>query len=263
MNNKKLEQLQKMYEDGLITEDELKLKREKVISEIVDANEESQNEENHWKSPKKKHKYLKIFLIVIFVIFGLSIIGYVFDDENESQNQESKVEKIEKTTGNNNNNEKPINKIGKWYELNENYEIKISKIEMANYYQYGDTLLKPDNGNTYISVYFSYRNVSNVPVLHLKVDSNEFRKFYLQSPEGKVYKLDVFGSAVLFYETLSIAEKFESSLNNGYVDKGYLKPFTENFETGKNGIAFEVPKNKIQEKGWKLIVNNMEFLVKM
>ena len=37
MDHRKLEQLQKMYEDGLITENELKAKREKIISEIIDS----------------------------------------------------------------------------------------------------------------------------------------------------------------------------------------------------------------------------------
>ena len=62
MENKKLEQLQKMYEDGLITEDELKTKRKKIISEIIDSSnsENSVKDENTTEKPKKKHKFIKI-----------------------------------------------------------------------------------------------------------------------------------------------------------------------------------------------------------
>ena len=143
------------------------------------------------------------------------------------------------------------------------WRFKITSLNQENYYQYADYVIKPKDENTYISVYFSYRNVSSVPVLHLTVASNEFNKFYLQSPEGKKYDLDVWGSAALFYETLSFTEKLDWALNDGSFNKGFLKPYSGNLESGKNGFAIEVPKNKVQEKGWKLIVNDLEFSVSL
>lgn len=275
MENKKLEQLQKMYEDGLITEDELKTKRKKIISEIIDSSnsENSVKDENTTEKPKKKHKFIKILLICILVFFGFCFICSLFDDENASQAQDSKVEKTEegknidkssKEKGiEDKTKEKSTNKIGKWYALSDDFEIKITSLNQENYYQYADYVIKPEDENTYISVYFSYRNVSSVPVLHLTVASNEFNKFYLQSPEGRKYDLDVWGSAALFYETLSFTEKLDWALNDGSFNKGFLKPYSENLESGKNGFAIEVPKNKVQEKGWKLIVNDLEFSVSL
>lgn len=279
MDNIKLEQLQKMYEDGLITEDDLKTKREKIISEIIDSgnSNNSAKEEKVAEKPKKKRKFLKAFLICIIGFFGFCFICSLFDDEKESQNQDTKVEKTtEEATGekfsneagkkkntDDKVNEKSINKIGKWYALSNDYEIKISNLEQASYYQYEDYVFRPEEGNIYVSVYFSYRNVSSVPVLHLTIASNEFDKFYLQSPDGKKYDVEVWGSSALFYETLSFTEKLEWVLNDGSFNKGYLKPYSENLESGKNGFAIEVPKNKVQEKGWKLIVNNLEFSISL
>ena len=62
MENKKLEQLQKMYEDGLITEDELKTKRKKIISEIIDCYKQNKDSKMGIKTriiPRKSvEKYL-------------------------------------------------------------------------------------------------------------------------------------------------------------------------------------------------------------
>ncbi len=270
MNNKKLEQLQKMYEDGLITENELKAKREKIISEIIDSDidPDKKTDSKTIDKPKKKNKVLKIILISIGVFFGFCFICSLFDDRSETENRNTKNVKTEESVKENKTakadkkakkqEDKLKEKLGKWYKLDDNYEIKITSLEKTNYFQYGDYVFTPEAGNTYISICFSYRNISNVPIGHLLLSSDEFKCFYLQSPDGKKYETDMWGSTALFYETLSLTEKLECDLNNGNINKGYLKPFSDSFETGKNGFAIEIPKDKMQEKGWKLVVNDLE-----
>ena len=127
------------------------------------------------------------------------------------------------------------------------WRFKITSLNQENYYQYADYVIKPKDENTYISVYFSYRNVSSVPVLHLTVASNEFNKIYF-SPEGKKYDLDVWGSAALFYETLSFTEKLDWALNDGSFNKGFLKPYSENLESGKMDLRLKYQKIKFKKR---------------
>ena len=54
MTNTKLTQLQKLYENGLISETELKSKREEIISEIIDSESGTKTEVlPETKKPKK------------------------------------------------------------------------------------------------------------------------------------------------------------------------------------------------------------------
>ena len=270
MSREKLDQLQKMYEDGLITENELKEKREKIISEIIDTESSASSSKTERtlnnKKTTKKHKFLKILLIIIAILLGLGILGAVFDNEdktNATEKDKSQIEsdkenkKIKKETLN--SRDTSLNKVGKWYSIDNEYEIKITSIEKDNYLHSGDYLMKPDEGNIYISIYFSYRNISDIPKYHSSISLDIYEKCYLESPNGKKYKPDIFASSVLYYKTLSFAEKIEYELGN--FNKGYLEPYSKNLETGKDGHAVEIPKSSLQEKGWKLIIGDLEFAV--
>ncbi len=93
MENEKLNQLQKMFEDGLITEDELKARREKVISEMINQDTvPNTNQSLETEKPKKKHKARKIILICIAVFLGLGFISAMFDDKEESPVNVEKME---------------------------------------------------------------------------------------------------------------------------------------------------------------------------
>ena len=68
MGNEKLNQLQKMFEDGLITEEELKIKREKIISDMINQSSVSNiNQSLGTEKPKKQHKTRKIILTCIAI----------------------------------------------------------------------------------------------------------------------------------------------------------------------------------------------------
>ena len=95
MGNEKLNQLQKMFEDGLITEEELKIKREKIISDMINQSSVSNtNQSLGTEKPKKQHKTRKIILTCIAIFLGICFLCAIFDDED---NQQISVEKTEIT----------------------------------------------------------------------------------------------------------------------------------------------------------------------
>lgn len=247
METSKLNDLQKLYEEGLITEEELKKKREKIISEIINNNSlNEQKSQSNIASPYKENKFKKGIIIVLAIFLGLIIIASMYcnieDSEILAENEVSG-----QTTNNTNL------KLGKWYQLNDKYKIKITSLKYVNYLEYDTYVFQPAEGNTYIAVYFSYKNISDVPIKHLNA-TDELKNFQLKSPNGMVYNSSFWPSAILAYEELSFMEKLEFQLNNG-INRGNLEPYS----VGKDVIGIEAPKSIIKEDGWKVIVNELEF----
>ena len=234
MDIRKFEQLQKLHDEGFITEEEMKAKREKLISEILDstASSDGMSVETKKEVPKRNIKILSIILICVAIfIGGIGILVRLIDDLSPAS------ETSWDSSG---------EKIGKWYVLDRNYEIKVTSLKKKNYFEFGDYEIWPGDGNVFVSVYFSFRNVSDEPISHLALLSSEFYNFYLLSPDGDKYETDFEASLVLAKETMN---------SNGK----YLKPFLKGFDIGKNGFAIPVPKDKLQEKGWKLVINSFNF----
>lgn len=253
MDNKKLEQLQKMFEDGLITESELKSKREKIISEIIDSESGAKTEVlPETKKPKKKHLLRKIILTLVAVFFGLIIIGAIFDNEvSDSTPSLDKIaqENFSKEVSNSKNikteNEKQkkeekditINKMGKWIDYSEKEEVKIYSVEKTGYLS--DYLIAPD-GKYYLKCKIGCRNISDRPL-----QSFANQKYTLVSPQGIRYSPDENASMVAAYNLLS-------DIFSGNSSSWVLQPY----EAYKEEIAFLVPNKEVKDSGWKILVDD-------
>lgn len=256
MNNKKLEQLQKMYEEGLITESELKSKREKIISEIIDSELSSKSEAfPEIMKPKKRHILRKIILTVVAIFLGLIIIGAVFDTEetNSTSSSEtigqqektiekvstSKTIKVENEPQKNvaNPNEKPVNKMGKWIDYSEKEEVKIYSVEKTGYLS--DYLIAPD-GKYYLKCKVGCRNISDRPL-----QSFANQKYTLVSPKGIKYYPDENVSMIEAYNLLS-------DIFSGNPSSWVLQPY----EAYKEEIAFLVSDKEVKDSGWKILIDD-------
>ena len=253
MDNKKLEQLQKMFEDGLITESELKSKREKIISEIIDSESGAKTEVlPETKKTKKKHLLRKIILTLVAVFFGLIIIGAIFDNEVSDSTpsldkiaQENSSKEVSNSKNIKTENEKQkkeekdiiINKMGKWIDYSEKEEVKIYSVEKTGYLS--DYLIAPD-GKYYLKCKIGCRNISDRPL-----QSFANQKYTLVSPQGIRYSPDENASMVAAYNLLS-------DIFSGNSSSWVLQPY----EAYKEEIAFLVPNKEVKDSGWKILVDD-------
>ena len=219
MENEKLNQLQKMFEDGLITEEELKIKREKIITEMINQNSVSNtNQSLGTEKPKKQHKARKIILTCIAIFLGICFLCAIFDDEDDQQIPAEKTEitksddKNTKITSEQGDSQKSKSKTEKAKEK-VNDITKYEALEIAEYVYGKENVVTSWGVNTKSSGYESFCLVKVSPSFFAVIFTQRFS-------DGMIY----------IYNPLSGAGMAEGGIVQEFSEDEAVKILTNEFK---------------------------------